>query len=209
MERTDEIRQILLGRLVHIGDGIWMADKPELPKSFRSAFEFQGLSRRQGVVSGSGSVRFFGITRRVCVYKPAGKADEAFEALAPILGALGRIVYLEEFPDAAVCYCRFFLRNPMLLTLEVEEDKLVLTTFTARTLFAWVNCRLSIKAFERQLPEDVIKLKTPKVKRSDKKSAKKAKKQKKKKIKKRDKEKTEERGTADEENNSSGGEGTA
>lgn len=139
MQEKAEIRRILLGKTVWTADG-------------RLAARERGrLALPQGVVNGSGAVRFFGLSRRQRSYRLPDKLPR--DRIEQLLCGIGRAVALAQAPGVCACLCRNAVMDPVLLRVEQNEAALQVTAFTGRTPWAGLLCRRALDALEQELPE--------------------------------------------------------
>ena len=141
MEKSKEIRLILSSR-VAFRNGAYMA-APSLGK-----LNFVGL------YDGSKAAMMFGVlSRRRQYYCPS--MDAAVYSVENIFEKLGRPVYFQSDPEQLACLIRMIIGNPVILTMDEEDEGIVIGAYTARTLLAPLTARRAFRSFERHLPEGV------------------------------------------------------
>ena len=141
MEKSKEIRAILSSRIT-FHNGAYMA-APSLAKV-----------RFLGLYDGSKAAILFGVLRRQRQYYCESK-DAAVYSVEKIFMKLGRPVYFQSAPEQLACLMRMIIGNPVILTMDEEEDGVVISGYTARSLFAFLTVRRAFRSFERHLPEEV------------------------------------------------------
>ena len=150
-EGLKEIRRVLLGQTQRLEDGSIMA----LPAgSHGRGRSFQGVS------TGWGAVHLLGITRRArrCTLQKA----ITLEKLTEILQSQGRLVRLQHTPEALACLCRHWMAEPVLITIQWDGVRFLITAYTARSLFAPLACRRVFRALGKKIPGTMEKQKREK-----------------------------------------------
>ena len=140
MEKLQEIRSILSSRVM-FRDGAYMA----APKLHNLGFV--------GMYDGSKAASMFGVTSRSRRYE-AESMDAAVLGMQKIFSKLGRPVRFESDPEQPARLVRM-ISNPVILTMDCEEDGLVISAYTARTILAFLTLKQAFRQLERHLPEDV------------------------------------------------------
>ena len=135
-----EIRRVLLGRTELATDGRLVA------------LEKGQIGFIYGIADGAASVRLLGIRRkslRLNVSCPETKAKEiAFQLMRDI----GRLLYLNESPQAVPCLIRYVLTRPAVLVFDYQDGVPLLTAWSGRGLTGWLSNRRALKAFTRRMP---------------------------------------------------------
>ena len=163
-----EVKQVLVGRTILLDDGRLATMGPE---DYRMP---------TGVMDGATEVRLFGLAKKQVVLECDMDQESALQAVGDVLKNLGRGLVLIYHPEMAACLFRYILTRPAVLTVGYEEDKLILTAWTGRSLNAWAALRRAITSFERHLPEGIrFTREAPPVAAEEEKPAKKASKKKK------------------------------
>lgn len=139
MDKYQEIRTILTGRVAY-SNGAYVAAESLLKMNY------------QGTYNGSSAARIFGISCRSNLYQ-ADSMDAAAFTTRKIFEVLGRPVLLRSAPEVPACMLRQLLANPVILTLEQENEKLIVSAYTARTVLSFLSLSRAIRRFEKQLPE--------------------------------------------------------
>ena len=156
-ERLREIRKLLLGQTQRMQDGSIMAVQTS---GHRNGRRFQGVS------TGWGAIHFLGITHRTrsCALRTA----ISHETLSNIMKTQGRIVHLEKSPKTLACLVQRPATKPVLITLQWDGKRFLITAYTARGIFAPLTCRIMLGVFGKKLPGTMEKYqdKTRKNKRS-------------------------------------------
>lgn len=137
-----ELKRVLSGRTIMDNNGVLMA----LPEGHRMLF--------QGVLSGWGSVQFWGVAVQEYCFKLADDGGEAYEIVLAAMQALGRMVYLEQRDTALCCIRRYAMSRPVVLAAIHEGDGLVrLSLYTGKGAVAKMIQRRALQDFCRALPE--------------------------------------------------------
>ena len=144
-ESLKEIRQVLLGKTQKSEDGTLRTVQ------HRQLCSFQGAS------AGVGALRFLGISRKNWVCSP--QKPVSAEKLKKIVKTQGQMVYLEKTPDVLAYLCRNWMLNPVLITAAQENKRIIISTYTARSIFAPLSCRRALKALEKRLSGTIEKTK--------------------------------------------------
>lgn len=140
-ERLREIRKLLLGQTQMMQDGSIMAVQTS----------GHGNGRRfQGVSTGWGAVHFLGITHRT--RSCALRTSISQETLSNIMKTQGRIVHLGKSPKTFACLVQHPAIKPVLITLQWDGKRFLITAYTARGIFAPLTCRIMLSIFGRRLP---------------------------------------------------------
>ena len=141
-----EIRDILLGRIVRLEDGLWAAAPAGTQVPFYGA--------RDGAVD----VRLFGVTYRSdCCQTEGMEPSIAFAAAETALNSMGRPMRLRSMPERKACLYAPYWIAPVLLTIEQDGNRLWLTAYTGKSmLIGRFRCRIALWILERRLPEDIV-----------------------------------------------------
>ncbi len=185
MNRTErkEIKRALCGRVEPAEDGRLQV----LPA---------GDHRILGVGDGAGAVRLFGVMRRARCYETKNGRSTMTQLAKKCMENIGRGIILSEQPDTTACLIRYLLTPPVILTFRYERDMPTLTAWAGRSPRGWLSLCRAIRAFEKQLPEELRQSgkKAPKELKEPKEKKKKEKKREKPEKQKKQKEKTGESG---------------
>jgi hypothetical protein len=139
-----EIRNILLGRTLMMEDG-------RLAVPQKGEFYLAG-----GVSDGAGAVRFLGMTRKTQVLETVRREFDVRVTIQRMLQNMGRGVVLYEQPEARSCLIRYILTKPALLTFDYVEGQPVVTAWAPRTPAGLISVRRALKAFDKELPADIV-----------------------------------------------------
>lgn len=144
-ENKKEIRRILSGFFEDNGNAL-VAAESVLTSGFKSVF------------SGAVSARFLGITEKKLFFKSHLSEKELAEACKKAFADMGRAVELKTVPDVIAVLVFRVLFNPCIITAKVDGNKLLLTFYTARTLFSFFNARVSIAQFLKKMPAESLEV---------------------------------------------------
>lgn len=141
-EQTREIRQILNGRYLVTEDGRLAA----VPKGER-----RPIRLFQGHTTGRTALRILGISHRSdSVLLPnstnTGKLEE-------VMKTMGRLVSLKETEDVTAGLCPCQMAAPVLLVAKIEGDRLDLTAYTPRGIFAHLANRACTKRLKDKMTD--------------------------------------------------------
>ena len=139
-----EIRNILLGRTLMLEDG-------RLAVPQKGEFYLSG-----GVTDGAEAVRFLGMTKKSQVMETVRKEFDVRVTIQKMLQNMGRGVVLYEQPEARSCLIRYVLTKPVLLTFDYVEGMPVVTAWAPRTLTGMLSIKRALKAFDKELPADIV-----------------------------------------------------
>lgn len=139
-----EIRNILLGRTLLMEDG-------RLAVPQKGDFYLSG-----GVADGAGAVRFLGMARKAQVLETVRREFDVRVTIQRMLQNMGRGVVLNEQPEMRACLIRYVLTKPALLTFDYVEGLPVVTAWAPRSLTGLISIRRALKAFDKELPADII-----------------------------------------------------
>lgn len=139
MNKTEEIRFLLMGRLTVREDGCVVEN-------------VRGW--RNGLPDGWWMLRLFGVSRRMQRYTAEGSDEELQQAGIKALQDMGRLLVMSEAPMVPAALYRSWSTEYALLTAEVEEHRLLLTAFYPRSPVAGLKCRRLIRKCASCLPED-------------------------------------------------------
>lgn len=144
MDKTErkEIKRALCGRVQPAEDGRLQV----LPANDR---------RILGVGDGAVSVRLFGVMRRSRCYETGSGRSEVTRLAKKSLQNMGRGLVLREQPDTTACLIRYLLTPPVIVTFRYERDTPVLTVWAGRSPMGWLSLLRALRAFEKQLPEEL------------------------------------------------------
>lgn len=137
---TREIRAILIGYVVW--DGEYMRASERL---FNPGFS--------GLNNGADNARFFGMRTDRLAFRVMGGKKKGLRAAGEAFQTLGKKVYLENLPGGLAYLHHAMLKNPVLVTFEVDEDTVLATFYTARGLWAKTLLRREKNAFLAAMPE--------------------------------------------------------
>lgn len=146
-EAKQEIRRALLGRTIPAEDGRLVV----LEKG-------QVSTLANGIADGAGAVRILGVRRkakRLTVTCPENKARETAYKL---MGDIGRVVYLNELPNAPACLIRYVITRPAMLIFDFEDGVPVLSAWSGRGLTGWISNRRALSAFTRRMPGKLMRV---------------------------------------------------
>lgn len=150
MNKTEEIRFLLMGRLIALDDG-------------RVVESEQGW--RSGLPDGWSWLRLFGLSRRVQRFTADLPTEELQRAGIEALRHMGHLLVMSEAPMVPAALYRSWATEYALLTAEMEDDKLVLTAFAARSPIGGIKCRRLLKKCAAFLPEGTEAIYTAQEKR--------------------------------------------
>ena len=147
----NEIRDILMGRLVKLDEDLWVAP----PADARLPFP--------GFRDGALNVRFKGVTRQSCRFRlRETEVDALFEEAGQALHSMGRTIRLASAPEAPACLYAPNWIAPVLLTLTREGDIMTLTAYTGRGfLIDRFRCRTAFRILEKRLPGGISPMEEP------------------------------------------------
>ena len=128
-EAKQEIRKALLGRVAPSDDGRLVV------AGLRQAMPL-------GVMDGAIGVRFLGICKKSRALKVSCPPEKARRIAFSVLQDQGRILYLDQQPQAAAC-----------LIFDYQEERPVLTAWTGRGLGSWISLRRALKGFQNRMPK--------------------------------------------------------
>ena len=140
MNKTEEIRFLLMGRLTVLEDG-------------RVVENEQGW--HSGLPDGWSWLRLFGLSRRAQNYTADLPEEELRRAGIEALQHIGHMLVMSEAPMVPAALYRSWSTEYALLTAEVEDDKLILTAFCGRSPVGGFKCRRLLKKCAEFLPEGV------------------------------------------------------
>ena len=138
-----EIRSILLGRTILLEDG-----RLSVPQ--KGDFYLSG-----GVSDGAEAVRFLGMAKKSQVLETVRREFDVRVTIQRMLQNMGRGVVLNEQPEARACLIRYVLTKPVLLTFDYVEGMPVLTAWAPRSVTGLISIKRALKAFNKDLPEDI------------------------------------------------------
>lgn len=153
-DRRSEIRHILLGSFsidaqgrFHAGSGGWVTPF--------------------GIGDGAQQTIAFGVKHKRYIYTTAYKNNtQAVFNASKAMSDIGRQLYLETAPDAAVCYVKSMFFRPVVLVFEdkAQENgsRLELTAYCGRSPIAFVAVMRAVSRFNKALPEQISPLKEKK-----------------------------------------------
>lgn len=133
MNKTNEIKQILLGRIVKNEEGMLVSR----PKG--------GYVQVNGLVDGYFSVLFFGVMSRTCVYKWAGTKGKERETITRYVQQVGKPLLLKEHPDAIAGFTGRMVLTPTVVVAEPgqndnKKNLFSVTVYTGRSPFGIWRC---------------------------------------------------------------------
>ena len=153
MKKTEEIRFLLMGKLIALDDG-------------RVVESEQGW--RSGLPDGWSWLRLFGLSRRAQRFTADLPGEELQKAGIEALRHMGHLLVMSEAPMVPAALYRSWATEYALLTAEMEDDKLVLTAFAARSPIGGIKCRRLLKKCAAFLPEGTEAIYTEQEKREKK-----------------------------------------
>ena len=140
-----ELRNVLLGRTTLTEDGrITPVQKGEFRVS-------------AGVGDGAVAVRFWGIAKHSCCFETKLEPDAVNEAARKSMQEIGRGVSLRWQPDTVACLIRYVLTRPTVLTFRYIDNIPTLTAWSGRGIPGWLSLRRAVKAFDKGLPEEIVR----------------------------------------------------
>ena len=142
-EAKQEIRRILLGRTQITQDGRLVA------------LEKGQFGMLNGVADGAGAVRFLGIRKKSVRLDVSFPERKAQLVSLKLMRELGRVLYLEQSPEAVSCLIRYVLTRPAVLVFDYEDGVPILTAFSGRGLTGWISNRRAIKSFLKRMPKQM------------------------------------------------------
>ena len=142
--RAKEIRRILTGFITYEMDGTVIT-------AARNLFELQ----TDGIFSGSDSARLLGLHIVKHQYKIKNNISTAHETCIKAFNTVGARVHLYTAPDALTVLCHLLWFNPLVLTLEAQDDQLLLCVYTARSLTAAWGVKLLRKRLDKGMPKNL------------------------------------------------------
>lgn len=140
MKKTEEIRYLLMGRLIVREDGCVVQGEQNW---------------RNGLPDGWLPLRLFGLAKRAQRYTADLSDEELLRAGITALENTGRLLVMSEAPMVPAALHRSWSTEYALVTAEVEEHRLVLTAFCGRSPVAGFKCRHLLKKCAEYLPEDM------------------------------------------------------
>lgn len=149
-ELTAEVRNILSGLV---------ANREGYVIEARDIFELS----YQGMYAGTLNARLFGLTVRKRRYRTEGlKLDEIPTVCEKAMYLLGMPAYVRNLPEEAAVLMFPPMRKPGLLTAAIAGEgknkgrELILTFYSARTLFSLLNAANRFRAWEKRMPEGSV-----------------------------------------------------
>ena len=142
-----EIRRILTGFITYEMDGTVIT-------AAKNVFELQ----TDGIFAGSDNARFFGLHTVKRQYRVKGDLPAVHEACIKAFYTVGGRVYLYTAPDALAALCHLLWFNPLVITLEAQDDQLLLCVYTARSLTAALGVKLLLKRLHKSMPEGLTEI---------------------------------------------------
>lgn len=152
MNKNDEIKRILLGRVLRNEKGVLVVR----PKGV--------YTQVNGLVDGYFSVLFFGVMSRTRSYhwESAKKSEE--ENLRRYVQQLGEELYLEDHPKALACFTGKMALTPTVVTVEIKKEQFDVTVYTGRTPFGVLRCMAMQKRMKHLLGDFASEIKPKKEK---------------------------------------------
>lgn len=152
MEKTAEIRNILLGNFAENEDG-----KLQMISKVRSFF------RIKGAYPGWQATFFFGVGSSYQTYKVNKKyRKKAIESLKRIMEQIGTPVELKESSNVQSYLCNYRLSIPAVLVSEETKEGFMFTVFTGRSPTSWISRYRTFNKIKKLLPEYFVWIKIPK-----------------------------------------------
>ena len=142
--RTKEIRRILTGLITYEMDGTVIT-------AAKSLLELQ----TDGIFSGSDNARLLGLRVVKHQYRIKNNIPTAHETCMKAFNTVGARVHLYTAPDALAVLCHLLWFNPLVLTLEAQDDQLLLCVYTARSLTAAWGVKLLRKRLDKGMPKNL------------------------------------------------------
>lgn len=139
-----EIRRILTGFITYEMDGIVIT-------AARNLLELQ----TDGIFSGSDSARLLGLHIVKHQYRIKNNIPTTHETCIKAFNTVGARVHLYTAPDALTVLCHLLWFNPLVLTLEAQDDQLLLCVYTARSLTAAWGVKLLLKRLNKAMPKNL------------------------------------------------------
>ena len=106
-----------------------------------------------GIFAGSDNARFLGLHTVKCQYRIKGDIPTAHAACIKAFYTVGGRVHLYTAPDALASLCHLLWFNPLVITLEAQDNQLLLCVYTARSLTAALGVKLLLKRLNKSMPE--------------------------------------------------------
>lgn len=139
--RIREAKRILTGRISYMLEGSVAIAAPDfLHAETRISFP------------GADSARFFGVRTVLRQYRFRGSAEKIYPQCVEAFLRVGMRAHLFTAPDALAILCTPRMRHPLVVTLEGQDDQLLLSIYTSRSLFAALNQRQTVKQLLAVLP---------------------------------------------------------
>ena len=142
--RAKEIRRILTGFITYEMDGTVIT-------AAKNVFELQ----TDGIFAGSDNARFLGLHIVKHQYRIKNNIPTAHETCIKAFNTVGGRAHLYTAPDALTVLCHLLWFNPLVLTLEAQDDQLLLCVYTARSLTAAWGVKLLLKRLNKAMPKNL------------------------------------------------------
>lgn len=148
-ERSKEIRRILTGFITTEMGG-------EVITAAQNLFRV----RNDSFFNGADFARYFGLHTEMHQYT-VDKSDleQVRRDCAKAFFCLGRRAYLYTAPDALAMLYRPAWHNPMVVTFDAEDTKLLLSIYAARSPLAKWHIKHAMKALNEVLPKKLKEIK--------------------------------------------------
>lgn len=147
MQKNNEIKRILLGRLVRNEQGALTA-RP------------QGIyTQVNGFVDGYFSVLLFGVMKRTRTYRWESSKKTELEIIRRHVQQLGEELYLKEEPEAIASFTGKMVFTPTVVKAEISGKTLEITVYTGRTPLGILRCMLVHRRLEHLLGDLVSRIK--------------------------------------------------
>lgn len=112
----------------------------------------------QGTFSGTLSSRVFGLSSRTRTYRIKLDAGQTAGQCLYAFSIIGRLLLLNTSPDTMNMLSVPSMRNPSVMVAALKGSDLIVTTYTARTPFAFLNARVNFSRFEKLMTDEVLVL---------------------------------------------------
>lgn len=140
--RTKEASLVLRGRFGYDEDGVLIIPTRN-PLRVRSG----------GALFGGNQIWLLGITVRKYQYQITGEMDDTLDGCVRALLRLGRQVVLPTAPESLAVLHIPVAARPAVLTLDVEEDQLLLCIYRGRALLGKAALRRLFEKWDKIKPE--------------------------------------------------------
>ena len=147
-----EIKAVLMGNVKRDDDGKLRAGKAH-------------LVTRWGVGDGAKETFFLGVKKKKFVYNTKSiNSKQALFSGEKALKDIGLRVYLENEPDAVVCYIKAIIFRPVVLILkeyndpeEERQDKIAVYAYCGRSIMAFFSIRRAVQRFEKLMGKKIVR----------------------------------------------------